>query len=264
MKVAAVKWQEKNIKNYSPKKFAREIIKESREEKVKVLCFPGLFGELFFDEKEFVNFFLERSKENKDIAICPGTYLESKDGKKYHTSLLIKNGEILLEQRQLYLSHWERKRNISRGERVQTLKLDSFTLALILPTDQFYPQVSRYLALSGVNLVLAPSAVVASKSSALQISGLWQNVQQNLFFALESGYEGRMFNLRFSTETIIHAPLEISPREDGFLKKAASDDLFISQDIQLKDLEEASKFYNPIRQLNPKSYESIFRKGRGG
>lgn len=259
MIVGSVQWNEKALRSHSPKKFTEKMLADSEGKGVTVLAFPGFFGELFLNEKEFINFFIKKSLRYKWMYICPGSYFERDGDKIYHTSVLVHQGDVVLKQRQLYLSTWEKKREVSRGEKVEFVRIEGCIVALLLPTDQFYPQISRHMKLKGVELVIAPSAVIASNKRALQISGLWQNVQQNLFFAIESGYSGKMYNLPFSSESFIHAPLEITPKDDGFLASSKGEELLITSEIKIAALTEAETKYNPIGQLNQSVYKNMYK-----
>jgi len=261
MKVAALKWTDEKVKEYSPKKFSIEMLEKAKKENVEIICFPGLFGELFMNEKHFLRFFKEESKKYKEMYICSGSILAEEDGRTFHKSYLFKNGEIILEQKQLYLSTWEKERGLSRGENLNITRVGSKSFAILLPTDQFYPQVSRYVALKNVNIVLAPSAVLSAHTEALQRSGLWQNVQQNLFFAIESAYVGKMYKLEFSSKSIIHAPFQLTEEKDGILMKDKEEESLISGEVDLDELKEIQKKDKQLRHLDSSVYQNIFKKG---
>src|SRR5690625_7718697 len=97
---------------------------------------------------------MQLSKKTNNLLICPGSYFEQVEGKTYHSSCLIKNGKIVLKQRQLYLAKWEQKLGLSRGTKLYFYQYHSFKIALIISTYTFYSQVIRYVTYQFVNLFL--------------------------------------------------------------------------------------------------------------
>lgn len=222
-----------------------------------IVVFPGLFSSIY---ENSLDAFLEVSSKYKDIFICPGSYFEVDEGKTYHSSCIIHSGDVIFSQRQLYLALWERELGLSRGDSINFIDIEGFKTAIILSTDSFYPQVSRYIAMNGGELVLCPSAVIEGQPG-LQLSGLWQNVQQNLFFAVESGFKGDLFGKNFYTCSSIQAPLEITKEDDGFLalENITSDEGIIAAKLDNKKRKEGVKKFDILGGLNINLYKGIFR-----
>ena len=277
MKVASVIFREQDYKDISsnPKLLLPKIrswLSDGQDKQVELLVMPALIGNFYrkyASQAELDNGYLEEvlklSLEFSEIAICPGSWWEKLNQKDnvstFHSSGLIRNGRLLLQQRQLYLAHWERELGLARGTGISTCGLGEFSVCIEVSTDVFYPQVSRYATLSGVNLVLAPMAIKGPKSFPRQISGLWQQVQQNLFFAVESGFKGSFNGQDFSSDSLIHAPLAITHAEDGFLRKEAQvtgSEALLVADISLAEREKAFKGFNPLTQLNPNFYRKHY------
>ncbi|GAG01903.1 unnamed protein product, partial [marine sediment metagenome] len=197
MKVASVEWQKNEWKRIDkPKTLVykiKEYLEKAIEGQVDIIVFPGFTGCFYqqlscpdrsiqslieeADSTEYVEQVKELSREYK-IAICPGSYWQKEKNNFYHESCLIINGKVQFIQRQIYLARWEKELGFSRGTKIELKKIKDWKLALITSTDVFYPQVSRMAALKGVEIVLSPVGFIGEKNRALQVSGMWQEVQQ--------------------------------------------------------------------------------------
>ena len=227
---------------------------------VSVVVFPALLGCFFDDWERYINDIAGMSRSYKGMAICPGSCHERSCGKTWHTSWIITDGNIILRQRQLYLAKWEKELGLSRGEELGSFFLGGMKAGLLISTDIFYPQVSRALALSGVELVLAPAAVRGGDGGLGQLAGLWQNVQSNLFFGVESGFKGSFRGKDFYSASMIHAPLEMTDKGDGILAtEAPGGSNIVVADMDNTRRKEAVKSFNTLAQLNPEAYRDIFR-----
>lgn len=235
------------------------ILIKALDERLDIIVFPGLFGCPFENDRDYIEKILRMSINFKNIAICPGSYFEKSEGKVYHSSCIIQNGRILLRQRQLYLSRWERDLKLSRGENIGFADIKGFKTAILISTDTFYPQVSRYVAMSKADLVLSPVAIYG-KILSYQLSALWQNVQQNLFFGVESGFKGKFDGKDFYSLSIIHAPLEMTERENGILEIERNNySSIITAELDNEKRIKAVDKFNVLDKLNKKLYTNIFR-----
>jgi predicted amidohydrolase len=276
MKVASVEWQKSEWKKidrpetliHKIKKYLEKAIKEQ----VDIIVFPGFTGCFFqqlscpdrsiqslikeADSTEYIEQLKELSREYK-IAICPGSYWQKEKVNIYHESCLIINGEVQLKQRQIYLARWERELEFSRGEKIELKEVKDWKLALIISTDVFYPQVSRIAALKGADIVLSPVGFTGEKNRALQISGMWQEVQQNQFFAVESGFNGFLGEQSFWGESIIYAPLEMTEEGDGFLTRTKGQQSLIVVELDNKKRRKAISKFDVLSQLNREFYQQM-------
>ncbi len=239
--------------------FFEHMLKSSKAKKIEILVFPGLFGGLWQDGRDFLRAVSEISKAYKGIYLCPGSFWERDGDKLYHSSCILSEGETILWQRQLYLSKWERLKGVSRGDELNIVTIGSSKLGIIMPTDAFYPQVSRRLALMGVDIVAAPTAIVNSKGSLLQMSGVWQNVQQNLFYAVESSLKGALGGSVFYGISAIHAPLEATEDSTGYLalEKEQEEGLVIAE-LDLRKRLEAAERFNTLKHMNMEFCSCVF------
>ena len=276
MKVASVEWKKNEWKKIDkPKTLVykiKEYLEKAIEEQVDIIVFPGFTGCFFqqlscpdrsimslideADSREYIEQVKELS-QNYKIAICPGSYWQKEKGNIYHESCLIINGEVRLTQRQIYLARWERELGLSRGAKIKLKEIKDWKLALIISTDVFYPQVSRMVALRGADIVLSPVGITGEKNQALQISAMWQEVQQNQFFAVESGFNGFLGEQSFWGESIIHAPLEMTEKENGFLTRTKGQQSLIIAQLDNEQRRKAISKFDVLSQLNREFYQQM-------
>ena len=276
MKAASVEWQKSEWKRIDKPKTLiskiKEYLEKAMKEQVDIIVFPGFTGCFFqqlscpdrsimslideADSREYIEQVKELS-QNYKIAICPGSYWQKEKNNIYHESCLIIKGEVQLKQRQIYLARWERELGFSRGVKIELKEIKDWKLALIISTDVFYPQVSRMAALKGADIVLSPVGFIGEKNRALQVSGLWQEVQQNQFFAVESGFNGFLGEQSFWGESVIYAPLEMTEKEDGYLKRSSGQRSFIIAELDNKKRRKAISKFDVLSQLNREFYQQM-------
>lgn len=276
MKVASIEWQKSEWEKISKREILIQKIEEYLEKAVEVqadvVVFPGFTGCFYQQISQLKSGLQELKKEidsgeyieqirnlsmKYEIALCPGSYWE-KDGQRiYHTSIIILNGKILLKQRQVYLARWERNLGLSRGVVINLEQIKGWKVGIVMSTDVFYPQVSRMLALIGAGLVLSPVGFIGERNQALQISGMWQNVQQNSFFAVESGFNGFLGGLDFWGESMVHAPLAMTEAEDGWLARSKGQQDLIAAELDNDLRSEAISRFDVLSQLNPEFYRRM-------
>ncbi len=276
MRIAAINWKTSEWKKINqPDVLLRKIkncMEVARQEKVDIIVFSGYTGCFFqqlshpnrklrdllevVDSKEYIRQ-LKTLSRNYRVVICPGSYWQREENRIYHESVLMRSGEILLAQKQIYLTRWERELGISRGTSIKTIKLDNWRIGIIVSTDVFYPQVSRYFGVKGANLILSPVGFIGKRNPYLQTSGMWQEVQQNQFFAVESGFNGMLGEINFWSETIVHAPLEMTEKEDGYLDRNGGQKSIIIADLDNKKRKKTILKYNVLNQLNKQFYRTM-------
>ena len=276
MKVASVEWQKSEWKRIDKPKALickiKEYLEKAIKEQVDVIVFPGFTGCFYqqlnypnknlqgltkvADSTEYIEQVKELSREYK-IAICPGSYWQKEKSSIYYESCLITNGEVWLKQRQIYLARWERELGFSRGTKIELKEIKDWKVALIISTDVFYPQVSRMAALKGADIVLSPVGFTGEKNRALQVSGMWQEAQQNQFFAVESGFNGLLGEQSFWGESVIYAPLEMTEERDGYLERNNGQQSLIIAQLDDKKRRKAISKFDVLSQLNREFYQQM-------
>jgi len=277
MKAASVEWQKNEWKRIDkPKTLVyriKEYLEKAVKEQVDIMVFPGFTGCFFqllscpdnrsvrsiinkVDSGEYIEQVKDLS-QNYKIAICPGSYWQKEKGNIYHESCLIINGEVQLKQRQIYLARWERELEFSRGTKIELKEIKDWNIALIISTDVFYPQVSRMAALKGADIVLSPVGFTGEKNRALQVSGMWQEVQQNQFFAVESGFNGFLGEQSFWAESVIYAPLEMTEEGDGYLERSSGQQSLIIAQLDNKKRRKVISKFDVLSQLNREFYQQM-------
>jgi len=276
MKAASVEWQKNEWKRIDkPKTLVykiKEYLEKAVKEQVDIIVFPGFTGCFFqqlscpdksmqsliseADSGEYIEQVKNLSRNYK-IAICPGSCWQKEKGNIYHESCLIIDGEVQLKQQQIYLARWERELGFSRGAKIELKEIKDWNIALIISTDVFYPQVSRMAALKGADIVLSPVGFTGEKNRALQISGMWQEVQQNQFFSLESGFNGFLGEQSFWGESVIYAPLEMTEEGDGYLERSSGQQSLIIAQLDNKKRRKAISKFDVLSQLNREFYQQM-------
>lgn len=276
MKVTSVEWPKSEWKRIDKPKTLVHKIKEYLEkaikEQVDIIVFPGFTGCFFqqlsypdrsirslineADSREYIEQVKELS-QGYQITICPGSYWQKEKNNIYHESSLIINGEVQLKQQQIYLARWEREWGFSRGAKIELREIKDWKLALIISTDVFYPQVSRMVALRGADIVLSPVGYTGENHPALQVSGMWQEVQQNQFFALESGFNGFLGEQNFWGESVIYAPLEMTEKGDGYLERSSGQESLIIAELDNKKRRKVISKFDLLSQLNREFYQQM-------
>ena len=277
MKAASVEWQKNEWKRIDKPRFLiykiKEYLEKAVKEQVDIIVFPGFTG-CFFQQlscpdnrsakslisKADSGDYIQQIKalsQNYKIAICPGSYWQKRNDNIYHESCLIIDGEVQLKQRQIYLARWERELGFSRGVNIELKEIKDWKLALIISTDVFYPQVSRMTSLKGADIVLSPVGFTGEKNRSLQISGMWQEVQQNQFFAVESGFNGFLGEQSFWGESVIYAPLEMTEGGDGYLERSSGQKSLIIAELDNKKRRKAISKFDVLSQLNREFYQQM-------
>lgn len=158
------------------------------------------------------------------VFLGAGTLPVVEEGRVYHRAFLFSpEGELLGMQDQTHTSAWERSWGMTPGEKLEVFATPIGRLAFLVGSDVWYPEVGRILALQGADIVLAPVSRPLPYSFWSQGAGLWQQVQQNQFFALEAGLTGRLWGTELRGRGAVFAPCEMTPGESGFLALAPSD-----------------------------------------
>ncbi len=187
------------------------------------------------DYSSRINIFADLADEFS-IYLSPGIILEADQGNLYWSAVLFNpQGELILKQRQIYIDEdrmfhdndlnkkysgdlddldLEKKLKIKAGKRINYTDIEAGKIAFMIDQDCWHPQIGRVMALEDVDIVLALNNMKPFKSNKglynpwQQLAGVWSQVQQNQFIALEASNSG---------QDLIHAPCEISPYRSGII-----------------------------------------------
>lgn len=203
------------------------------------------------------------------IYLAAGPFIENNGDHQYKTQFLLNtDGEVIIRQHQVFLTAIDLKNGYQQGDKLIIKETPLGRVALMSEEDCFHPEIGRFLALKGVDLVLATSQS-GSNNYWKQLTGVWSQVQQNQFYALELARGG---------VPLLHAPCEITPYRTGILqpidnelavrnltpdrylitidKKLEIIDSYkiLSGSISLKELEKIKNEYPILNHLNPNLY----------
>lgn len=147
------------------------------------------------------------------LYLSPG-YIIEKNGSGFYRSAILFDpaGDLVLKQRQLFLTGREQRNGLLKGRELKVLNTRLGQIGFLVGRDCYYPEVARFLTLQGVDIVLAINQQQAMNCWQ-QLAGVWSQVQQNQFYALETATAG---------QDLIHGPCEISPYRTGILAPQGS------------------------------------------
>lgn len=195
--------------------------------------------------------------------LVPGTILQTESGQNYHQAfLLAPDGRILGTQRQVYLSRLEKALGLYRGEELNVFHTATGTIGIIIGTDAWYPEVGRILALQGAEIICHCGALPAGENRWLQRAGMWQQVQQNQFFCVESQLAANIGE-PFAAESLIHAPCEMTEEFEGILARDGPEKQPVIAVLDQKARRQVIDGYPLLQLMNPLAYGDCCGGGRG-
>ena len=190
--------------------------------------------------------------------LVPGTTLTIDDGHIYHEArLLTPQGETAGVQRQVFLSRRERELGLSRGEDLFVFTTGKARLGIIVGTDAFYSETGRILTGKGADLICHCGALPAGNNIWLQRTGMWQQVQQNQFFCVESQLAAELAGDDFYAESLVHAPCEMTDGFTGILARGVLDGSPLSAVLDYTARQQVIQNYPLLKLLNPAAYDPL-------
>lgn len=261
--------------------YTDDMLRRIKAQGAQLVLFPGLTGFVHsqtsvnstLDLAELVPYTAEQAGSFEQgfgnlaakyrLYLCPGTTIVNYQQRYYLTAALFDpQGKKIGEQFQTHLSQEEITWGLARGEELAVWPTPIGKLGLVVGTDIWHPEVSRILALQGADLVLAPAAVPAPYNQWLQVAAMWQEVQQNQFFALENWLKGTIGNTAFQGNAPILAPCEMTPRETGYLTNGNKTSVAKLDFARRQKVIEA---YPILKHLNPPLYQqylpAVYERG---
>ena len=198
-----------------------------------------------------------------NLYLAAGTTVESEAGFYYHTAHCFDpGGDLCCRQKQTHLTRIEREYNFSRGEEINLFDLESgagttIKTGLIVGNDARHPEVGRILALNGAGLALHSGALPAGPNCWEQTAGMWAQVQQNQFWAVEAQLSGRMAGRHFGAGSAVLAPCEITPGYSGYLARGYPETEAVTAELNEADRRRIKKSYPVLELLNRKAYSEL-------
>jgi predicted amidohydrolase len=206
----------------------------------------------------------------RNIYLLAGSIILPDDrGDLYNWAYLFgPDGRLMGRQAQTHLSEQDRAWGLSRASELQVFETDLGRLGVVLAEDVRYPEVCRILALQGAEVLLYP-AIGGYLNHAKWLSRLWREVQANQTFGLEAPLVGGLWGGALRGRATIHAPLPITPQNDGILAQSEADgeDAVVVAELDFDARQRAIDNYPIFSVLNYDLYDRHFPglyQGDGG
>ncbi|MDA8344543.1 MAG: hypothetical protein M0Z66_03575 [Thermaerobacter sp.] len=199
--------------------------------------------------------------------VVPGSvYVRSGDDRlQEYAAVFDRQGNLVGEQRQTHVM----APALAVSDELTSIAVEEgVKIGLLLGRDAWHPEVSRILALSGADILVAPLAPQAPYRAEEALWGLWQEVQQNQTFGIEAGLQGSLGTRTYGGRAAIFGPCEITPQESGFLPQPG---YFVGTGslvatLKAEELQRIRREYPIFRQLNPGLYRKhlpmLYRRPR--
>jgi len=196
---------------------------------------------------------------NLDMYMCLGSVLVPRsDGIENVAHLFDPDGRVVLRQAQTHTTSWEREWGLVNSTTLEVGETAFGRVGLVIGTDAWYPEVSRILTLKGADVLLAPTALREPYNYWHQVSGMWQEIQQNQVFGIEASLTGTAGRVRFAGRSGVFGPVEITPGHSGYyyqLESATRPGIAIGTFDFPARRRLAEEEYDLLSELNPDLYE---------
>ena len=190
------------------------------------------------------------------VALAAGPVpVETPAGVRWVAYIFGPDGRVLGTQVQTHRGDAERRAGVVAGADLVPIETAAGLVGLVSGADVDYPEVSRILCLQGARILVCLGAL-PHWSEALALSRLWREVQANQVFGVEAyavgaGYRGR---------SAIHAPVEMTPGQTGWLARAADDEhpAVVVANLDFGQLHRVREAYPIDRLRNERQYRRYF------
>ncbi len=197
------------------------------------------------------------ARESK-LFLVAGTTVEQDDGRYFQTCYCFEpGGEICGRQRQTHLNRDERALGLSRGEELHLFNLGGMKTGLITGTDARHPEVGRILALEGAGLIAHSGGLATASERSAQAAGIWAQVQQNQFWAVEAQLNGSVCGRSFGAQCAVIGPCEATPGFTGYLDRSAPEKSYALAELHEPDRQRVKNDYPLLDFLNPGAYRGL-------
>ena len=270
VKICAVQMSSSADKNTSIKK-AIDLLSMASKSKANIVCFPELFATNWFPEDKEADKIDENFKLAEDIS---GTTLEllkkqaknfdmviispffEKRGDHYYnsTAVISEKGEVLGVYSKIHIPNVEyyyEKSYFSNGKDIPVFNTKFGTIGVQMCWDNFYPEVSRILAVKGAEIIFAPTASAFNTNNKWFLS-ISANAFVNGVYILRVNRVGRDKALDFYGKSFCVSP-------DGTILDdfAGLNECAIIYNIETKEVEKARKNWPFIKNRFKEAYKDI-------
>ncbi|MDW7652319.1 MAG: carbon-nitrogen hydrolase family protein [Bacillota bacterium] len=207
----------------------------------------------------------QKVARDASVWMVAGTAFVRENNRLYHEATLLSSaGDIAGRQRQVFLSRKEKALGLSRGEDLHVFTAGDHKIGIIIGTDAWYPETGRILALKGADIICHCGALPAGENRWLQLAGMWQQVQQNQFFCVESQFSSMITNQEFTAESRILAPCEMTAGFTGVLAREQTAGETVQALLNSTDRRRVIDNYPLLKLLHPAAYRPLLTGSGGG
>jgi N-carbamoylputrescine amidase len=190
-----------------------------------IVCFPELFLNTWFVQSKengkveencklaeqldgkTINIMREYAARYRMVIIVP--FFETHNGLYFNSAAVIDgSGEILGVYRKIHLPeipNYYEKSYFSNGTEIPVFKTEFATIGIQMCWDNFYPEISRSLALKGANIIFAPTASAFNTNSKWFLS-ISANAFVNGVYMVRVNRVGKDGGLDFYGKSFYSAP----------------------------------------------------------
>lgn len=155
------------------------------------------------------------------------------------------DGGLIGTHMKAHLMPIEAEWQVTPGDELTVHELPVGRLAFPICMDATYFETFRILELEGAELVVIPSANPEPYHMWYAMRGIWPRVQESMVYGIGACLVGEFLGMTFSGRSAILAPLELSPRGDGFLAQARDP---YQEEVLVAELD-----YTRLRELRAES-----------
>ena len=190
-----------------------------------------------------------------DIYLAAGTLIEEKAGRRFNSAYCFNPaGDICTVQRQTHLTRFEQEAGLCRGDDLTLFDCDGLKTGLVVGNDAWHPEVGRIYGLRGADLLLHCGAREGELTCWSQASGMWAQVQQNQFWAVEAQLSAVIDSRLFGGSSAVIGPCEITPGQSGYLARGYPHSKHVTAELNEEARRQIKQKYPLLKLLNPEAY----------
>jgi len=268
VKVAGIQMRCSHDKEYNLRKSVR-LAEVAVEKGARVICFQELFNTHWFpatcDPSNFAlaepvpgpttDLLAAVAKANEVVLVCP-IFEAADNGKHYNTAVVIDHqGGILGRYRKRHipsLPHWQERFYFAPGDvGSPVFKTRYGVLAVQICWDNFHPELTRVLALQGVQIVFAPTACAFATHTRWEHLICGNAVANNLFI-FRVNRVGRDDHLDFYGKSFC-----VDPEGELLFAPSGMNDGVVLAEVQLSQIEAVRKEWNYLGSRSLDEYRTF-------